>query len=109
MAIAPASPTSNDATRVQGELARLDDVTGKVIGSVFFGTLLRSMRQSEMKGAYGHGGRGEEVFSGQLHEIYSEQAGQSMRGGLKEALLGRFSRQQELMARQIKPWSPSEH
>lgn len=108
MTIALASATSNEAAHVQSELARLDDVIGKVIGSVFFGTLLRSMRQTEMKGAYGHGGRGEDVFSGQLHEIYAEQAGQSMRGGLKEALLGRFSRQQELMARQNQPSSPNE-
>lgn len=108
MTITPASEISNEAKHVQGELARLDEVIGKVIGSVFFGTLLRSMRQSEMKGAYGHGGRGEDVFSGQLHEIYAEQAGQSMRGGLKEVLLERFSRQQELMARQSQSASPGE-
>jgi hypothetical protein len=106
MTVTPTTATANDAARVQREMTRLDDVTGKVVGSVFFGTLLRSMRQSEMKGAYGHGGRGEEVFAGQLHGIYAEQVGRSMRGGLKEALLDRLARQQELMTRQ-RPTPPT--
>ena len=67
-------------------LARLRSATGTVVGSLFYGTLLKSMRESETKGAYGHGGRGEEVFSAQLHQILAERAGAATRNGLGEAL-----------------------
>jgi hypothetical protein len=83
---------------VQRELQRLRDVTGRVAGSVFFGTMLRTMRESGLKGPYGHGGRGEEVFAAQLHEILAERIGGSMRGGFDEVLYRTLERQQRLIA-----------
>ncbi len=82
-------------TEVARDLDRLRDVTGRVVGSVFFGTLLRTMRQSEMKGPYGHGGRGEDVFAAQLHDLLAERMGQTMRSGLGEVLYDRLQRQQQ--------------
>lgn len=67
-------------------LTRLRDATGKVVGSLFYGTLLKGMRESGTKGAYGHGGRGEEIFSAQLHGILAERAGVATHNGLGEAL-----------------------
>jgi len=90
------------ASRVSADLRQLRDVTGKVIGSVFFGTLLKSMRESSLKGPYGHGGRGEDAFAAQLHERYAEQVGTSLRGGVAEAIFGRFKHQQELFSAQRK-------
>ena len=67
-------------------LTRRRSASGKVVGSLFYGTLLKCMRESEMKGAYGHGGRGEEIFSAQLHGILAERAGAATHNGLGEAL-----------------------
>jgi len=87
---------------VERDLERLREVTGQVIGSVFFGTLLRSMRESTLKGPYGHGGRGEEVFASQLHGIYAEQVGTSVRSGVSETIYRRLEHQQELYSAQRK-------
>lgn len=56
---------------------KLREVTADVYGSVFFGTLLKAMRDSEMKGPYGHGGRGEEIFSAQLHDLLAKSLGEA--------------------------------
>ena len=85
---------------VQRDLDRLKEATGQVIGSVFFGTLLRTMRESPFKGPYGHGGRGEEVFSAQLHGIYAEQAGGTLTGQVQDALYRHLERQQRLISQQ---------
>ena len=49
----------------------------EVVGTVFYGTLLKTMRASNLKGQYGHGGRGEEVFQAQLDQTLADQAGQA--------------------------------
>jgi hypothetical protein len=76
---------------------KLRDATDAVVGSVFFGTILKAMRNSKLKGEYGHGGRGEEVFGAQLHGVYAERMGGAMQGNLREALLNRLEKQQLLM------------
>ena len=90
------------APRVERDLDRLREVTGQVIGSVFFGTLLRSMRESTLTGPYGHGGRGEEVFASQLHDLYAEQVGVAVRSGVTNAIYERLEHQQELYSAQRK-------
>lgn len=86
---------SHESVNVVRDLDRLRQLTGQVVGSVFFGTLLKTMRESELKGAYGHGGRGEEIFSAQLHGILAERMGATMRTGLGRAVYDRLERQQE--------------
>ena len=71
---------------------KLREVIGKVVGSVFYGTLLRAMRDSTIQGKYGHGGRGEEVFSAQLHDILAERMGTATRNGLNEGIYRSLSR-----------------
>lgn len=93
----PKTPGQTDVVR--RDLARLREVTGQVMGSVFFGTLLKSMRESELKGAYGHGGRGEEVFMGQLHGVLAERMGAARDQGVGAALYQRMERQQQLISR----------
>jgi hypothetical protein len=53
------------------------------IGQTFFGQMLSSMRQTVGKPAYLHGGRGEEIFRGQLDQVLSEE--------LAERTAGEFS------------------
>jgi Rod binding domain-containing protein len=77
------------------KMDELREITGKVAGTVFFGTLLKSMRESSMNGPHGHGGRGEEVFAERLHGILAQQLGASMQGGLSESLYRSLSPQLE--------------
>jgi len=84
---------------VARDLHRLKQTAGQVVGNVFFGTLLKMMRESPLKGKYGHGGRGEEVFAGQLHGVLAEKAGTAMKRGLGEVLYERLAHQQELITR----------
>ena len=80
------------------DLDRLREVVGQVVGSVFYGTLLKTMRESELKGPFGHGGRGEEVFAAQLHGIMAENMGMAMKGGLGDVLYKSMERQQRLIS-----------
>lgn len=100
MYVEPSLPNSSDVVdRESGDLARLRRAAGEVVGTTFYGTLLKSMRESEWKGKYGHGGRGEEVFSAQLHGILAERLGTAQRRGLPEALYARLEKQQRLISR----------
>ena len=56
------------------------------IGIAFYGELLKAMRNSPLKGEYGHGGRGEEVFAGQLHMELAQSAGRARSSPLTDAI-----------------------
>lgn len=89
-----ANMTSDVEPAVKANLKRLKHVTGQIVGSIFYGTLLRTMRESEMKGAYGHGGRGEEIFSAQLHGILAERLGSAPGNTLRDTLYRHLERQE---------------
>jgi len=95
------SVTGDNVNPTQEKLRR---TVGEVVGSVFFGTLLKMSRESGLRGAYGHGGRGEEVFTGQLHGILTERMGTRLEGGIGEALYKNLERQQlRMQAAEISP------
>jgi len=104
-ASAPGAALSADAARgkraetgpVARDLKRLRDTTGQIVGSVFYGTMLRAMRESTLKGKFGHGGRGEEVFGAQLDQILAERAGEASGSGVGEALYERLAHQQKVI------------
>lgn len=72
----------------------------QLVGSVFYGAMLRSLRASTMKGEYGHGGHGEEVFQAQLDQIIAERAGQAQRYSLNNAIYERLAQQQSRIEQQ---------
>ena len=93
--------TNSSVTMAQNAgLKRLRDATERVVGSVFFGTILRTMRESGSKPAYGHGGRGEEAFAGQLHELLAERMATSKTADLGDALYRRLEKNQRLISGQ---------
>ena len=51
----------------------LKDAFGDFVGNTFFGQLIAQMRKTVDKPAYFHGGRGEEVFQGQLDQMLAEK------------------------------------
>ncbi len=66
---------------------------GEFVGNVFYGTLLRAMRDSTLKGSYMHGGRGEEVFSGQLHMELAKRMGQAPNDPIANSLFKAWTAQ----------------
>jgi hypothetical protein len=62
---------------VSKEDAVLRKRLGEFVGNIFYGTLIRQMNDSSLKGAYLHGGRGEEVFQGQLGMEFATRLGRA--------------------------------
>lgn len=56
------------------------------VGLTFYGTLMKMTRNSALKGPYGHGGRGEEVFRAQLDQELAKRAGRASSSSLNEAV-----------------------
>ena len=100
MAVAGIESSAEVSRVIKRDLGRLRETAGQVVGLLFYGTLLKTMRQSELKGRYGHGGRGEEVFAAQLDGILARRMGSATKGGLKDVLYHALERQQRLMSKQ---------
>ena len=62
------------------------------VGMVFYGQLLKAMRDSPLKSDIGHGGRGEDVFAGQLDIELSQRIGRSSGFHLSDAIYRRLRR-----------------
>lgn len=77
--------------------SRLREAAGQVVGSAFYGTIFQMMRENPFKGKFGHGGRGEEVFSAQLHGVLAERMGQARQNNLSDVLYKRLEKQQRLI------------
>lgn len=65
---APAGKTASEIGRER---------VGELVGSIFYGQLLRQMNQSSLRSDLFHGGRGEEAFQGQLVQHLAERIGRS--------------------------------
>lgn len=70
----------------------LKNASDELVGSVFYGTMLRQLRSETLKGKYGHGGRGEEVFQAQLDQVLAKEMGKGKNGNLSDAIVDRFER-----------------
>ena len=82
---------------VTAKLDELREATGSVVGSVFYGTLLKNLRASNLKGTYGHGGRGEEVFQAQLDQTLADQAGRARSFDLADLMVQRYEHQVRML------------
>lgn len=91
-------PTTTRAAPLEHVRTRLRQATDQLVGSVFYGALLKNMRASGLRGEYGHGGRGEEVFAAQLDQILAEQAGRARGYDLSDAIMGQLDRQVRALA-----------
>ena len=54
------------------------------------GEMLKIARGSALKGEFGHGGRGEEIFAAQLDQELARRAGRGARNSLSEAIYDRL-------------------
>ena len=98
----PAAPIAS-ATAAQPAVSaagvKLRRTADELAGSVFYGTLLRQLRQSSLKGEYGHGGRGEDVFGAQLDQVLAQQAGRARTNLFSAAVARWYEDQAEVMDR----------
>jgi len=81
ISVPPHDPALPSKASARGELAaaagtqpsELREKFDAFVGETFFGQMLKAMRKTVGKPAYFHGGRGEEVFQGQLDQMLAEQ------------------------------------
>ena len=68
------APASQLARSSEGQDKReLRETFDQFVGETFYGQMLASMRKSLGKPAYFHGGRAEEVFTGQLDQTLAQE------------------------------------
>jgi len=72
--------------------AILRQAVDEVVGVTFFGQMLKMARNSVIKGEYGHGGRGEEVFGAQLDMELARRVGGAMPTSLSETIYRRLAK-----------------
>lgn len=75
---------------VERRKAMLHQAAEEMVGVTFFGEMLKIARNSKLKGTIGHGGRGEEVFGGQLDMELARKAGSGVKNSLSEAIYDRL-------------------
>ncbi len=73
----------------------LRERVGEFVGNVFYGTLMKQMQSSKLKGKYFHGGRGEEVFQGQLNMELARRMGQAVGDPIAEKMYASFVRNEK--------------
>ena len=89
----PLAIAASEAQREnQSKLVELRHAAEQLVGITFFQTLLQSAHNSTLKGEYGHGGRGEEIFTAQLDVIFAERAAESSRFGLVDEIYARMAK-----------------
>ena len=86
------SPSLVVNTPLEQRRQMLKQAVDEVVGSVFYAPMMKMARDNPLKGKYGHGGRGEEVFGSQLDMELARRASHRTQGGLAEAMLDRFDR-----------------
>ncbi len=83
----------DESARQKADVERgLRKSINEFVGTVFYGQLLKAMRNSPLKSDIGHGGRGEDVFAGQLDIELSQQIGRASGFDLTDAIYRRLRR-----------------
>ncbi len=76
----------------QKQVSQLRATVGEMVGVTFFGQMLKIAQDNPFKADFAHGGRGEELFRGQLNMELSRRAGQGLRGGLADQITDYYTR-----------------
>ena len=83
-------PTRVTSASPERRRAVLRQAVDEMVGVTFFGEMLKLARNSAIKGEFGHGGRGEEIFGAQLDLEFARRAGRGMRNSLSNAIYNRL-------------------
>jgi Rod binding domain-containing protein len=83
-----------DAPTLKGDSNALRSAVDGFVGSVFYGEMLKQLRESPFQSELFNGGHGEKVFQSQLDGILAERAGVGKGFDLNEALYQTFATRQ---------------
>ncbi len=72
-------------------LEMLRQAAQEIVGVTFFAPMLKMARESVLKGRYGHGGRGEEMFRAQLDDELARRASLAMHNSLSDTICRRLA------------------
>jgi Rod binding domain-containing protein len=86
---APAQPQAL-AAGAAGD-ARLHQAFNDFVGETFYSQMLQSLRKSVGKSSRFHGGRGEEVFTGQLDQVLAQKLAKTNGDKLSGAMYRLFT------------------
>ena len=83
-----------------GRREEVRDTFRQFVGEAFFGQMLKSMRSTQEKSAYFHGGHAEEVFQGQLDQVLSEEMTESSADQIADPMFRQqFPQQAQVLAK----------
>uniref|UniRef100_A0A7C4QRY2 Flagellar protein FlgJ N-terminal domain-containing protein n=1 Tax=Schlesneria paludicola TaxID=360056 RepID=A0A7C4QRY2_9PLAN len=97
------SPTASSCATVQQ--TDLETTFRRLVGSVFYGQMLKSLRQTVGKPAYLHGGQAEEMFQAQLDQQLAETLSDRLGGPWLDRLFEQFQRQLRPQPPTVEPLS----
>ncbi len=98
--IRPLKPSAASAEQQIAEAKEVRDTFRTFIGESFFGQMLKSMRNTQGKPAYFHGGHAEEVFQGQLDQTMAQEMTKSSADKIADPMFRQqFPRQAEVLRR----------
>jgi len=86
----PAAALTSPGATKSAKPEELQDAFGDFVGNTFFSQLISSMRKTVDKPAYFHGGRGEEVFQGQLDQMLAEKLSDSTKEQFAQPMFDLF-------------------
>jgi peptidoglycan hydrolase FlgJ len=82
---------NNKSATSQGLRSKFDSF----VGETFYGQMLSSMRKTVGKAAYFDGGRGEEIFRGQLDQVLAQKLAESTAQSFSGPMFDLFALQQK--------------
>ncbi len=106
--INPLRPSAASAEQQISEAKEVRDTFRTFIGESFFGQMLKSMRTTQGKPAYFHGGHAEEVFRGQLDQTLAQEMTKSSADKIADPMFRQqFPKQAEILRRAEESIKPS--
>jgi len=106
--INPLRPSAASAEQQISEAKEVRDTFRTFIGESFFGQMLKSMRTTQGKPAYFHGGHAEEVFRGQLDQTLAQEMTKSSADKIADPMFRQqFPKQAEILRRAEESTKPS--
>jgi hypothetical protein len=89
-----ASQLAADKTPQQAD-PKVRETFDQFVGETFYGQMLQSLRKTVGKTPYFNGGRGEEIFRGQLDQTLAQNMAKSDQGRFSNSMFDLFSLQRK--------------
>ena len=107
-AVKPLKPDPSSADQQLTEAKEVRQAFRSFVGEAFFRQMLKSMRSTQEKPAYFHGGQAEEVFRSQLDQALAEEMTKSSADKIADPMFRQqFPRQAELLHPEVEGRQPT--